>query len=337
MIKVSVICITYNHQAYIRQALDGFVMQKTNFPFEVIVHDDASTDGTADIIREYEQKYPDIIKPVYQKENQWSQGKPMSKTFIYPKLKGEYVALCEGDDYWTDENKLQKQVDFLDAHPDFSICFHPVMIKWEDNSQPDSIYPSQKMLHNKSVFDFNDLIKGNFIQTNSVMYRWRFHKDSVDIIADHILPRDWFLHLLHAEVGKIGILTDVMAVYRRHPNGIWFGANENPEWICKGYVERLNFYDAVEKKFKLKPLECFYLTVYTTYYASMILDRSDILNYLLNKYDFLPKESLNIKQLKVKRFWLKMIGKILPYPRNIKYKTHRYVIKLYFNWNRKYG
>ena len=107
---LSICCVTYNHKKYIRQCLDSFLMQKTNFKFEIIIHDDASTDGTADIIKEYYEKYPDIIKPIFQTENQFSQGKSISKTFIYPRIKGKYVALCEGDDYWTDPYKLQKQV-----------------------------------------------------------------------------------------------------------------------------------------------------------------------------------------------------------------------------------
>ena len=132
-LKLSIICLAYNQVRFIKDALEGFVMQKTNFPFEVIIHDDASTDGTTEIIKEYEHKYPNIIKPIYQTENQWRKAKTMSKTFIYPHIKGEYVAFCEGDDYWTDENKLQKQVDFLDSHPDYTICFHPVNVIWEDN------------------------------------------------------------------------------------------------------------------------------------------------------------------------------------------------------------
>ena len=117
-IKVSVICLAYNHEKYIRKCLDGFVMQKTNFKFEALVHDDASTDKTAEIIREYEEKYPDIIKPVYQTENQHSKKISIFTTFLAPNARGEYLAWCEGDDCWTDPGKLQKQVDFLDAHPD---------------------------------------------------------------------------------------------------------------------------------------------------------------------------------------------------------------------------
>ena len=110
---VSVFCTAYNHEAYIRDALEGFVSQQTNFPFEVLIHDDASTDGTANIIREYAQKYPNIIRPVYQTQNQYSQKVPIIKTFLGPIAQGKYIAYCEGDDYWCDPLKLQRQVDFL--------------------------------------------------------------------------------------------------------------------------------------------------------------------------------------------------------------------------------
>ncbi len=109
---VSICSITYQHAPYIRQCLDGFLMQKTDFAFEVLIHDDASTDGTEEIIREYEAKYPDIIKPLYEEENQWVKGRRGSRTFNFPRAKGKYIAMCEGDDYWTDPLKLQKQVDF---------------------------------------------------------------------------------------------------------------------------------------------------------------------------------------------------------------------------------
>ena len=121
---VSICCITFKHEKYIRECLDGFIMQKTNFPFEVIVHDDASPDKTADIIREYEAKYPDIIKPIYQTENQYSQKiKPLWK-HVFPRCRGKYIAICEGDDFWCDENKLQMQYDFMEANPDYIWCMH---------------------------------------------------------------------------------------------------------------------------------------------------------------------------------------------------------------------
>lgn len=121
---VSISCITYNHEPYIAQTLDGFLMQKTSFPFEILIHDDASTDRTADIIREYEKKFPNLIKPIYQKENQYSKGfTSVSAAWNFPRAQGKYIALCEGDDYWIDENKLQMQVDFLENNPEYGMCY----------------------------------------------------------------------------------------------------------------------------------------------------------------------------------------------------------------------
>ena len=129
---VSICCLVYNHEPYLRECFDGFMMQKTNFDFEVLVHDDASTDNSASIIREYETKYPDIFKPIYQTENQYSKGVKVSATFNFPRTKGKYIAMCEGDDYWTDPLKLQKQVDFLETHPDYAMCSHNFLYYFED-------------------------------------------------------------------------------------------------------------------------------------------------------------------------------------------------------------
>ncbi|WP_302315872.1 glycosyltransferase [uncultured Muribaculum sp.] len=124
---VSISCITYNHASYIKECIDGFLMQKTNFNFEVLIHDDHSTDGTEEIIKEYAKQYPDIIKPIFEKENQYSLGKPIgSAVWNLPRARGEYIAICEGDDYWTDPYKLQKQVDFLESHPDYGMCYTKV-------------------------------------------------------------------------------------------------------------------------------------------------------------------------------------------------------------------
>lgn len=117
-VLVSIICDVYNHEPYLRLCLDGFVFQKTNFPFEVLIHDDASTDNSPSIIIEYTKKYPDIFKPIIQKENQYSKKVGIWKTFQFPRVSGKYVAFCEGDDYWTDPLKLQKQVDYLETHPE---------------------------------------------------------------------------------------------------------------------------------------------------------------------------------------------------------------------------
>jgi glycosyltransferase involved in cell wall biosynthesis len=247
--KVSICCLTYNHAKYIRQALDSFIIQKTNFPFEVLIHDDASTDNTAEIIKEYQEKYPNIIKPIYQKRNQFSKGVCISKEFNFPRVKGKYVALCEGDDYWIDENKLQKQVDFLDNNPDYSICFHNVRRVFEIDNRDDDIYPTEEVKSICPIFDLNNLLKTNFIQTNSVMYRWEAVKNISEIFPIGILPEDWYLHLLFAKEGKIKYLNEVMAVYTINSGGIWsqsFDEN-NDAFFLKIYKKHLRFNDIVCK------------------------------------------------------------------------------------------
>lgn len=246
--KVSVCCVTYNHVHFIEEALEGFVTQKTNFPFEVIIGDDCSTDGTTEVIRAYAQKYPEIIKPIFHNNNVGSYQNVLD---VASACTGEYVAMCDGDDYWIDENKLQKQVDFMDTHKDCSLCFHPVIIKYDDGSQKDVTFPKARHRFYKKTLNINDLLKYNFIQTNSVMYRWEFGRENKleNILPKNILPVDYYLHLLHASKGKICFLPDIMAVYRRHKNGIWYGVNDSDTWFLKYGIEHLNFYDAVEKNF----------------------------------------------------------------------------------------
>lgn len=134
-IMISVCCLAYNHERYIRKTLDGFVNQKTDFRFEVLIHDDASTDKTPDIIREYEKKYPDIIKPIYQSENKYSQNIQVSYKYQYPRASGKYICWCEGDDYWCDSNKLQLQFDIMEKHPECSMSMHLVECINEDGSE----------------------------------------------------------------------------------------------------------------------------------------------------------------------------------------------------------
>ena len=245
--RLSVVCLAYNAAPYIRQALDGFLMQKTRFPFEVLIHDDASTDGTADIIREYAERFPDIVRPVFQRENQFSKGVAASSAFLWPLIRGKYVAMCEGDDYWTDPLKLQKQVDWLDAHPDSSVCFHPVVVHFEDGSHKDSAYPMPKDC--PDGFTFEGLLRHNFIQTNSVVFRWKLKGRENEVPAD-ITPRDWFTNLLHAEKGPIGFIPEAMGVYRRHSGGVWWNSPDAPDvFYLRNGFRHLAFYKAVKNRF----------------------------------------------------------------------------------------
>lgn len=224
-LKVSVCCLAYNHASYIRQCLDGFLMQKTNFPIEILIHDDASTDGTQDIIREYEAKYPDIIKPIYQKENQYSKGVSISLTYNWSRAKGKYIAMCEGDDYWTDPYKLQKQVDFLESHPDYVMCSHKYQIYEQESNEYVNILPE---IENEKGDDFflTDLIVGKWlVQPLCMMCRKSALEDKRLERYKYMIDTVFIYNLLTQ--GKAFCLSDTMGVYRVQNRGIWSGKSLN--------------------------------------------------------------------------------------------------------------
>ncbi|WP_111709643.1 glycosyltransferase family 2 protein [Lutibacter citreus] len=213
---VSICCITYNHEKFIKQCLDGFLMQQTNFEFEILIHDDASTDGTVAIISEYENKYPNIIKPIYQKENQFSQGINPDFTYNYPRAKGKYIAICEGDDYWTDPLKLQKQVDFLEANTSVVICGTQVKKLTKDKVLKNKSYKNFKG-KNKLFFSRKDVLKHNPFDTCSVVFKnIKIPKN----LFKNYNASDWVLYLFLLKKGKGCILNICTAVYNYHGNGI---------------------------------------------------------------------------------------------------------------------
>ena len=217
-IIVSVSCITFNHAPYIRACLDGFLMQKTSFVFEILIHDDCSTDGTREIIEEYSKKYPDIIFPIFQTENQYSKGvRGMMARFNFPRSRGKYIALCEGDDYWSDPYKLQRQVDFLEANTDFSICFHNMKILNESNPSALEFTNSKDQESVSSILDLAS--KGNFMFTASVVFKKP--KDGFPNWLTDLPIGDYAIHLFNAQFGKIKFLDQVMGVYRIHAGGVW--------------------------------------------------------------------------------------------------------------------
>lgn len=223
---VSICSITYNHAPYIRQCLDGFMMQQTDFQFEIIINDDCSTDGTTEIIREYAERYPNIIKPVYHDENQYSKGvHGMFAKFCYPRARGKYIALCEGDDYWTDPLKLQKQVDFLESHPDYVMCTH----NWNIYVQNSNQYTCSNKSESRS-YNLNDLICGDWLyQTLTVLYR----RSSLDTnrYNKYKVTRDYVLFYELLRNGKGYYLEGNMAVYRVHNSGVWSGVDFWGKWM----------------------------------------------------------------------------------------------------------
>lgn len=218
---VAINCIAYNQEKYIRETLEGFIMQKTDFPFVAVVHDDASTDHTADIIREYAEQFPNIIKPIFETENQYSKpGKPLGKIMLNAinETGAEFVAYCEGDDYWIDNLKLQKQVDFLKSHPDYSLCCSNAdeFIQNENRLKIPSFKPY-------GTFGLEHIICQNDIYTCSVLIR----RDLLNIYYSDVIPKfpslsfgDYPLWLHMATLGKCQRLKDTMSIYRICNSGV---------------------------------------------------------------------------------------------------------------------
>lgn len=220
-IKVSVLITAYNHAEFITNTLEGVISQRVDFPFEIIVGEDDSTDGTREIVRNYGEKYPDLIQPLFNSREDviYINGKPSGRYNFLNNLnyaKGEYIALLDGDDYWTNPNKLQKQVDYMDSHPDYSMCFHNVFSINEEGVKEEWAIPEKR-----SVYSKLDLLSGNFIPTCSVLFRRGSNKSIFPEWIKYIPMADWPLFIQLSDSGPIGYIDENMAVYRRHSNAIW--------------------------------------------------------------------------------------------------------------------
>ena len=214
---VSVCCPTYNHERYIAEAIEGFLMQETTFPFEILIRDDCSSDKTASIVKEYADKYPTLIKPVYEKENTFSKGvKPMPQ--LYKIAQGKYIALCDGDDYWTDPNKLQKQVNFLEENPDYVITYTAVEAFNENGHVEDYAGGVIKDLETL------DLQQGSALNTSTTCFRNVLQLLPPEFFAAPI--GDIFLWSLLGAYGKGKYIKDISPnYYRIHENGVYSKTN----------------------------------------------------------------------------------------------------------------
>lgn len=250
---VIVWCLTYNQKDFIRDALNGFVMQQTNFPFEVVVHDDASTDGTTDIIMEFAERYPEIIKPMIEVENQWQKGglKHIISIMNSKHRRGKYISFCEGDDYWTDSHKLQRQVDFLESHPDYSMCFHSAKKKYETNA---TAWIDCENIQDKD-YDATDIFINWTVPTASVLCR----KEAMDFYAnlkhpERIQNYDIFIILSCAMVGKLRGMQKQMSVYRIQGDGLTY----NQEALVHCRMNNPDHFIALKENFPIvdsKPVD----------------------------------------------------------------------------------
>ncbi len=217
---VSVVCTTYNHEKYIKDAIEGFLLQKTNFSIEIIIHDDASIDNTANIVREYENKYPKIIKPIYQKENQYSKGVEPLSNYVWPKCSGKYIAFCEGDDYWTDPYKLQKQVDFMEANEDYILCFTNCSIADEKGN-----IVKDNRIEEREEKTYTHLDMPIFAPTLTRLFRNKY-LDVIPKSFESAPGGDAYLLVWQSKFGKIKYCNYNSAVYRVTKQGAWSGLND---------------------------------------------------------------------------------------------------------------
>lgn len=222
--KVSVIVPTYNHEKYIKKCLDSIINQKTNFKFEVLIGEDNSTDKTREIVREYERRYPNLIKVYYRdgKDKIVIDGITSGvKNFVelLKDCKGEYVGICEGDDFWNTEKKLQTQVDFLDNHKDYSMCFSNAYIV-NENDEIMSDY-NRWDDYDKDTYKIEDLLRKNIIPTASVLFRNLLDFRNLPEWFYTIITSDWLLHILNCQFGNAMFFRERLSSYRIHDQGIW--------------------------------------------------------------------------------------------------------------------
>jgi glycosyltransferase involved in cell wall biosynthesis len=220
-VKVSVCLQTYNHAPYIARALDSVLMQETDFEFEIIVGEDESSDGTRELCIDYARRHPHRIRLFLRSREDviYLDGRPTGRFNFIQNLnaaRGQYIALLDGDDYWTDPHKLQKQTAFLDSHPAYALCFHAADEIDERGERIRTLYPPGR----QATYTLRDLLRGNFIPALSVLFRNdpAFHPPPEWLRQTRYA--DWPLHILNATRGKIGYLDEVMGVYRRHGGGI---------------------------------------------------------------------------------------------------------------------
>jgi len=279
---VSIISLSFNHEAYINKSLDALLSQKTSFRFEIILHDDASTDGSMEIIQKYVSEYPSIIKPIYQIENQYSKGLGHLINLVFSEASSKYIAICECDDYWCDPFKLQKQVDFLEANSEFMGCSHNTKILRESRNEINDEFVVNNSL--KDIYMIDDFTRGEaYFHTSSWVYRYADYKKEV-ISKLQRFEGDWFLSMVFASFGPIKYLDEVMSVYRIHDKGVWSELTQQ-EQVIKNLSAILKINKAFDYKYEENLMNLFTRSLINNF---NILEIDKVLSFLeiLEKNDF---------------------------------------------------
>jgi glycosyltransferase involved in cell wall biosynthesis len=290
---VSILCDCFMHEEFLHETFEGFLSQKTTFPYEIIIHDDASTDNSAAIIKEYQEKFPLIVKPIYQIENQYSKKEiNIWADFTFPKAKGKYIALCEGDDYWIDSLKLQKQVNFLENNNDYVICWTDYLNRIGDNLSKNFF---SDVLPDQYSINFDNLFNPYCTLTLTCLFK----KSIVDIKKhkDLKFSKDNTLYALALKNGRGVYLNFCSAVYRTHSGGIY--SLKNP--FFQRYSSYLNVKEIYDEIKEAQTENIKYIV--DTLLKDSAFDALD-LYFRENKLDIQQKNAI-IKYLKQSKFSIK--------------------------------
>lgn len=305
---VAIKCAVYNHELYLRDCLEGFVMQQTNFPFVAIVHDDASTDGSAAIIREFEEKYPDIIKPIYEAENQYSKHDGSLERIMNAAIDAtgaKYIAMCEGDDYWTDPNKLQKQVDYMESHPECSVTFHrckhlnTYANQWSDDGLDKYIINNEP-----TEISIPQFFKHWCTQPLTMMYRRSSYDTSIRTKYNHFWDMYFIYHLLCA--GKGYLLPFVGGVHIIQANGMSGGLQSDVQRCEFELISADELHAVNHNKYTKKYWQDTVIWSWNTFEHSG--EKQKLRSFILKEWHMFPWDMTEVMWIQTKRkikSWLK--------------------------------
>lgn len=326
---VSICCTAFNHDKYIAQTIESFIMQKCSYKYEIVIHDDASTDQTSAIIKDYEILYPDIIKAIYQDTNKHSQGINIYNEYIYPRSSGKYIAMCEGDDYWTDPIKLQKQVDYLEEHQDCTFCFTNAMIHDESGVNRDRVFipyskentPNYSKINKR--YSIDEILKLGFIPYASFVFPKVILNDFPDFFYQKHPAGDIKLKLIATGLSYAYFINDTTCVYRSNVPGSamsrWHQYNKKKRIaLNQGFI---NLLDSVDQWTNKKHHQSFDEAKIP--YEAIILASSGDKKLILKKRYHQFLKNLPYKQR------MKLYGMVL-FPKL--YNFIKQSVKIFFKW-----